>query len=115
MRPLARYPRRTTRATQGRTARSSTPDHLQRACPLLIACRPPGRRSRLRRDELRLPAEMTVHELFRKLDTLVFHELHVGIAAAVERHADGPRFREYFRVLDGGLVLQRVGVDGGEA
>src|SRR5919106_2873856 len=47
-------------------------------------------------DFLRLLAQVAVHQLFRELDALVFHELHVGIAAAVERHADGPRLREHF-------------------
>ena len=59
----------------------------------------------------RLLPQMPVHQLLRELDALVFHQLHVRLTASIERHADLPRPREDFRILDRGLVLQRVRVD----
>ena len=59
----------------------------------------------------RLLAKVPVHQLFRERHALVFHQLHVRFAAAVERHLDLPRLRKHLRVLDRRFVVERVGVD----
>ena len=47
---------------------------------------------------------MPIHELFRELDALELQDLNVLFQPPIERHADLPGPRKYFRVLDGGFI-----------
>ena len=55
---------------------------------------------------------MPVHELFRELDALVFHQLGVLLELSIERHAHLPRPGEDLGILDRHLVVSVLGLTG---
>src|SRR5262249_5125012 len=54
-------------------------------------------------------AEVSVEELLGELHTLVLEHSNVLFEPPVERHPDLPRPRENFGILDGRLVVHRIG------
>src|SRR6476660_10574548 len=55
--------------------------------------------------------KVPVHELLCELDAVVVEHGRIRLEPAVERHRDGPRTAEDFRVLDRDVVADRIGAD----
>src|SRR5437762_8335806 len=60
---------------------------------------------------LRLAAKVAVENVRDERHAVVFHELHVLLESAIERHADFPWPREHFGILDRRLVRDVVRID----
>src|SRR5437773_1637600 len=56
-----------------------------------------------------LLANMSIQKLLCKIDAGIFHELSIGLQAAVERHRNPPRPRESIGVLDRDFVMNGIG------
>src|SRR5439155_9466776 len=63
-------------------------------------------------DQLRL-AEISIQELFRKLDTLIIEQLNILLQTAIDGHRDFPGRREDLRIFDGHFVTEGIGRDRG--